>query len=258
MSDILVHRENAILTLTFNRLDKKNAITSAMYAALADELERAAGDASVRVAVIQGHEEIFTAGNDLADFLSAGPQRANADPDSLPVVRFMKALHGFPKPVVAAVCGPAVGIGTTLLLHCDLIYAGDNAAFSMPFINLGVCPEFGSSDILPALAGYPKAAEKLLLGEPFYADEALDMRLINRVLPPAEVNTHAQAQAAKLAAKPLGALMTSKALMKKSQAHIAAVIEEEFKHFSQLLVGPAAREAMTAFMEKRKPDFSKC
>lgn len=258
MTHLLVHRENAVLTMTFNRVDKKNALTADMYTALAQAMEDAAGDPAIRVAIIQGDTQVFTAGNDLMDFLSRPPRATAPGEDVPPVFRFLKILHHFPKPLIAAVCGPAVGVGTTLLLHCDLIYAGDNAAFSLPFINLGLCPEAGSSDLLPALIGYPRAAEKLLLGEPFYAAEALDLGLINRVLPPGEVNAHAQAQALKLAAKPLSALMASKALMKKSQAHIAAVMEEEFKHFSQLLVGPAAREAMTAFMQKRKPDFSQC
>jgi enoyl-CoA hydratase/carnithine racemase len=174
------------------------------------------------------------------------------------VFRFLEALCVFPKPVIAAVCGPAVGVGTTMLLHCDLIYAGDNAAFSLPFVNLGVCPEAGSSLLLQNLVGYPRAAEKLMLGEPFYAEEALEMGLINRILPPHEVNGYAQAQAAKLAAKPVASLRITKALMKKQQPHLADVMMEEAKHFSDLIRGPAAKEAMSAVMEKRRPDFSKC
>ena len=151
MSDILQHREGGILTLTFNRLDKKNAITTVMYNVLADAMFAAAQDESVRVVVLQGHEQVFTAGNDLADFLKNPPDMSKPDAEPAPVVRFLEALRTFPKPLLAAVAGPAVGIGTTLLLHCDLVYAADNAAFSLPFVNLGLCPEAGASLLLPAL-----------------------------------------------------------------------------------------------------------
>lgn len=257
MSDyLLVHREGAVLTMTFNRVEKKNALLGEMYTAMAEALEQAVGDDSIRVAVFQGAPETFTAGNDLFDFLSNPPDAAKGR--DVPVFRFLEALCVFPKPVIAAVCGPAVGVGTTMLLHCDLIYAGDNAAFSLPFVNLGVCPEAGSSLLLQNLVGYPRAAEKLMLGEPFYAEEALEMGLINRILPPHEVNGYAQAQAAKLAAKPVASLRITKALMKKQQPNLAAVMMEEAQHFSDLIRGPAAKEAMSAVMEKRRPDFSKC
>ncbi|MDE2402836.1 MAG: enoyl-CoA hydratase [Burkholderiales bacterium] len=252
---ILQHREAAVLTLTFNRVDKKNAITTAMYTAMADALFSAATDDAVRVVVFQGALEVFTAGNDLLDFMANPPSVDAAEP--APVFRFLEALSSFPKPLVAAVTGPAVGIGTTMLLHCDLIYAGDNAAFSMPFVNLGVCPEAGASFLLPALVGYPRAAEKLLLGEAFYAEEALDMGLINRILPPHEVAAYAQAQALKLAAKPSESLRITKALMKQPLTQLPAVMQEEFGHFARMLRGPAAMEAISAVMEKRKPDFSK-
>ncbi len=256
MSDaILVHCEAGVLTLTFNRLDKKNAITTAMYTALAQALESAAFDEAVRVAVIQGAAEVFTAGNDLADFLS-NPPNTSSEGEPAPVVRFLNILRVFPKPLLAAVAGPAVGIGTTLLLHCDLVYVGDNAAFSLPFVNLGLCPEAGASLLLPQLVGYPRAAEKLLLGEAFYAEEALDMGLVNRILPPNEVNGYTQAQAAKLAAKPAVSLLATKALMKLPQTQLAGVMKEELKHFGNLLNGPAAKEAISAVMQKRKPDFS--
>jgi enoyl-CoA hydratase/carnithine racemase len=257
MSDILQHREGGVLTLTFNRLDKKNAITAAMYASLADMLEAAAADDEVRVAVIQGALAIFTAGNDLVDFRD-NPPDTSPGVESAPVVRFLHILRDFPKPVLAAVTGPAVGIGTTLLLHCDMVYAGDNAAFSLPFVNLGLCPEAGSSLLLPQLIGYTRAAEKLLLGEAFYAEEALEMGLINRILPPQEVNAHAQAQATKLAAKPQASLKATKALMKMARTQLRPVMDEEFRLFGELLRGAAAKEAIAALMEKRKPDFSKC
>lgn len=252
MSDILVHAEDGVTTLSFNRLERKNSITSAMYAALADAMEQATTDASVRVVVIQGHEMVFSAGNDIGDFLNTPP----ATPES-PVFRFLRALAAFPKPLIAAVCGPAVGIGTTLLLHCDLVYAGDNAAFSMPFVNLGLCPEAASSLLVPQMLGYHRAAEALLLGEPFMAEAALETGLVNRVLPPTETNAYAQAQARKLAAKPLSALVETKRLMKQGQAQqVQAQMAAEGAIFGRMLREPAAREAFTAFMEKRRPDFS--
>jgi enoyl-CoA hydratase/carnithine racemase len=254
MSDILTHREAGVLTLTFNRLGKKNALTAAMYAALADALAQAADDTSVRVVVIQGHEQVFTAGNDLEDFRERPPVLDAANP--APVHRFLDALRNFPKPLVAAVAGPAVGIGTTLLLHCDLVYAGDNAAFSLPFVNLGLCAEGGSSVMLPALMGYQKAAEKLLLGEAFYAEEAQEIGLVNRIVPPHEVAAYAQAQATKLANKPLASLIATKGLMKRHNAGLKAVMDDEFKVFGEMLQGPACKEAIDAFMSKRKPDFS--
>ena len=173
--------------------------------------------------------------------------------------QFLHALADFPKPLIAAVAGPAVGIGTTMLLHCDLVYAGDNAAFSLPFVNLGLCPEAASSLLLPRLMGYHRAAEALMLGEPFMAEAALEVGLVNRVVPPTEVNAYAQSQAAKLAAKPMSALIETKRLMKAGQRDaIKAQMATEGESFSRMLVEPAAREAFTAFMEKRKPDFSKC
>ena len=256
MSDILTHVEAGVMTLTFNRVDKKNSITRAMYAALADGLEQAAQDAAVRVVLIQGDATVFSAGNDIGDF-----QAAPADPgprEQQPVWRFLRAIASFPKPIVAAVCGPAVGVGTTLLLHCDLVYAGDNAAFALPFVNLGLVPEAGSSLLLPQMFGMHRAAEALLLGEPFMAEAALEVGLVNRVVPPTECNAIAQGQARKLAAKPLTALMETKRLMKGGQqAAVLARMDEEGAVFGRMLHEPAAREAFAAFAQKRKPDLSK-
>ena len=251
-ADILSHIDAGVMTLTINRVDKKNSITSAMYSVMADALDAAQLDAAVRAVVIQGHETIFSAGNDIGDFLNKPPSTQDS-----PVFRFLRGISTFPKPIVAAVCGPAVGIGTTMLLHCDLIYAGDNAAFSMPFVNLGLCPEAASSLLVPQLMGYPRAAEALLLGEPFMAESALEMGLINRIVPPAEVNALAQRQAQKLAAKPISSLMETKRLMKKANAPLLAeCMAEEGVSFGRMLAEPASREAFTAFMQKRKPDFS--
>jgi enoyl-CoA hydratase/carnithine racemase len=253
MSDILLHAEAGVMTLTLNRLERKNSITSAMYAALADGIARAQDDASVRVLLIQGHETVFCAGNDIGDFLSTPPSGQDA-----PVFRFMRGIAAFPKPLLASVCGPAVGIGTTMLLHCDLVYAGDNAAFSMPFVNLGLCPEAASSLLVPQMLGYHRAAEALLLGEPFMAEAALEVGLVNRVLAPMEANGYANAQARKLAAKPLSSLVETKRLMKKGQQQLVLnQIQDEADSFGRLLAAPAAKEAFTAFMEKRRPDFSK-
>ncbi|MCZ2103235.1 MAG: enoyl-CoA hydratase [Burkholderiales bacterium] len=257
--DILVHAEGGVTTITFNRVDKKNSFTEAMYAAMADVLEAAAQDAQVRCAVIQGDVTVFSAGNDIGDFLRQGAAAQPVAMTERPVWRFLQAIATFPKPLVAAVCGPAVGVGTTLLLHCDLVYAGDNAAFALPFVNLGLCPEAASSLLLPRMFGMHRAAEALLLGEPFMAEAALEVGLVNRVVPPTECNALAQAQARKLAAKPLGALMAAKQLMKGAQTEqVLAQMQRESREFARLMREPAAREAFSAFLEKRKPDFSAC
>ena len=254
MSEILQHQDAGVLTLTFNRVERKNSINVAMYDALATAIAQAADDAATRVVVIQGHETVFSAGNDIEDFLKNKP----AGDDST-VFRFLRGIAAFPKPLIAAVCGPAVGIGTTMLFHCDLVYAGDNAAFSMPFVNLGLVPEAASSLLAPRMFGHHRAAEALLLGEPFMAEAALEVGLVNRVLPPTEANAYAQQQARKLAAKPLPSLITTKALMKGGYlGEILHRMDQEGAHFARMLGEPAAREAMTAFVEKRKPDFSKC
>lgn len=252
--DILTQKENSILTIEFNRIDKKNAITSAMYQSMADAINDAESDSAVRAILITGKPEVFTAGNDLADFLKA----ATAAVSEQPVARFMQALSGAAKPVVAAVAGNAVGIGVTLLLHCDLVYAADNARFSLPFAQLGVCPEFASSMLLQNIVGYPRAAEKLMLGEIFSAQEAYEMGLISRVLPLAELAEFAQGQAAKLAALPASSLRTTKRLMKSAQADaVHARMMEENRHFGEMLGSKEAKEAFTAFFEKRKPDFTR-
>ena len=251
--DISTEQAGGICTIRFNRPEKKNAITGAMYQAMAEALRAAEADQAVRVILFAGLPNIFTAGNDLEDFLKQPPQGENSS-----VFQFMTALKGAGKPVVAAVAGAAVGIGTTMLLHCDLVYAADNAKFSMPFSQLGLCPEFASSLLLQRLAGYQRAAEKLMLGEPFLADEALAMGLVNRVLPVDDLLPFAQGQAAKLAALPASSVRTTKQLMKRGAAQeIDAQMVEEGAHFRRMLNAPEAKEAFTAFFEKRKPDFSR-
>ena len=251
MSDILIHTDAGVSTITFNRLDKKNALTEAMYSALAEAMQQAATDDAVRVLVIQGDASVFTAGNDIKDFLEHPPTSTDA-----PVFRFLRQLVSFPKPLIAAVAGPAVGIGTTMLFHCDLVYAGDNAAFAMPFVNLGLCPEAGSSLLAPQLVGHQRAAELLLLGEPFLAETARDLGLVNRITAPTEVNELAGAQARRLASKPMSSLLETKRLLKQGQqAALLERVAEEAAVFARMLGEPAAREAFTAFMEKRPPQF---
>jgi enoyl-CoA hydratase/carnithine racemase len=256
--EIVTSKADGILTVEFNRPERKNAITAVMYQAMADALLDAENDARVRVILIAGKPEIFTAGNDLDDFLKNAKPVEGVPAENRPVFQFMSALNGSTKPVVAAVSGAAIGIGTTMLMHCDLVYAADNARFSLPFSQLGLCPEFASSLLLPQLAGYPRAAEKLMLGEAFLAQEAFDMGLVSKVLPLEELRPFALAQAARLVALPAASVRATKALMKRPRADaIQSALAAENEQFSAMLQGPEAKEAFTAFFEKRKPDFSR-
>jgi enoyl-CoA hydratase/carnithine racemase len=251
--EISVSRYDGILTIGFTRPDKKNAITAAMYQSMADALKDGEADPAVRVIMFVGLPQIFTAGNDLEDFMKHPPSSGAS-----PVAQFMAALSAAAKPVIAAVSGAAVGIGTTMLLHCDLVYAAENAKFSMPFTQLGLCPEFASSLTLQRVAGYHRAAEKLMLGEAFLAQEACAMGIVNKVLPLEELLPYATAQAAKLVALPAASLRATKALMKGDQvAANQAKMAEEMGHFGRMLTAPEAKEAFTAFFEKRRPDFSR-
>jgi enoyl-CoA hydratase/carnithine racemase len=250
-SEIQIERADGVMTIALNRPDKKNAITSAMYQAMTDALGEADDDASVRAILIRGSAGAFSAGNDLEDFMKAPPAGGDA-----PVLRFLRSISTAQKPIVASVTGVAVGIGTTLLLHCDLVYAADSAMFSLPFTQLGLCPEAASTLLLPRLVGYHLAAEKLLLGEAFDAQEAYRMGVVNRLLPAGEVHAFAFAQAVKLAALPASSLRVTKMLMKRGgEREVAERLEEEVVHFGKMLLAPEAREAMTAFFQKRKPDF---
>ena len=251
--DIELSKDNGVLTIHFNREEKKNAITAAMYQQLADALKDAEADSTVRAILFTGKPQAFSAGNDLEDFLKNPPNSKEA-----PVFQFLWQISHAVKPIVAAVSGVAVGIGTTLLLHCDLVYAADNAKFSLPFTQLGLCPEAASSLLLPHVAGYQRAAEKLLLGEAFGPDEALQMGIVNSVVSLDELLPLARKQAAKLAALPAASIRVTKQLMKKNR--VAATEQQmaaEIEHFARMLTEPEAKEAFTAFFEKRKPDFSK-
>jgi enoyl-CoA hydratase/carnithine racemase len=250
--DVEVAIRAGVLSVGFNRPEKRNALTAAMYAAMADALAAADSDDAIRAILFHGSESVFTAGNDLDDFLQRPPAGEDA-----PVFRFLMAVARARKPLVAAVNGPAVGLGTTLLLHCDLVFAADNARFSMPFTQLGLVPEFASSYLLPLLAGYQRAAEMLLLGDPFDAKTAREAGFVTRVLPAAETRPAAQAAAERLAQLPRRSIETTRALLKS--AHRDAIerqLRAEGAHFRAMLGEPAAREALTAFMEKRKPDFT--
>jgi enoyl-CoA hydratase/carnithine racemase len=253
MGLIQVEQIDRVLILRVNRVEKKNALTVAMYEGMTAALEGAISNAGVRAVLITGGESCFTAGNDIGDFVANPPMD-----ETSPVIRFLRAVSTFPKPLIAAVNGVAVGIGATLLLHCDLVYAGEGARFSLPFVDLGLVAEGASSLLLPQLVGRRKASELLLLAEPFDAPAALEMGLINRVLPPAEVEHFALAQAQKLAAKAPSALQLTKALiLRPQQDAIAEAIAVEAHHFAAQLRSPEAQEALQAFMERRKPDFSK-
>lgn len=242
---------DGILTIAFNRPEKKNALTGAMYAVIADALEAAETDSAVRVVVFTGNGGVFTAGNDLQDFLSNPPQGENS-----PVFRFLRAISTASKPLVAAVTGVAVGVGTTMLLHCDLVYVGAGARLSLPFVNLALVPEAASSLLLPARIGYHRAAELLMLGEPFDAETARSYGIANAVFPDAQVLDETMKVAAKLAAKPPTALKLTKQLMRQSRGDVAGQMAAESVHFRAQLQSAEAREAMTAFFEKRPPRFS--
>jgi len=250
---LLIDRSEGVLTLTLNRADKKNALTRDMYGVMGEAINAAQDDTSIRAVVIQGSTECFTSGNDVADFIKN--ERSGTDS---PVYVFLKAICHASKPLIAAVNGPAVGIGTTMLLHCDLIYAAENARLKMPFVNLGLCPEAGSSFLLPRLLGHPRAAELLLLGEEISGSRAAEIGLVNQALPAGEAVLQAARKAAlRIAEQPPGSVRLTKQLIRAGISRTAdEVMETEGQHFAQLLGGAEAREALTAFMEKRKPVFA--
>lgn len=248
MSDILASRRGAVLELGFNRPARRNALTAAMYDTLASAIRAAEDDAGVRVVLFHGGADAFTAGNDLEDFLERPPIG-----EDTAVFRFLEAVGHCTRPLVAAVNGPAVGIGTTLLLHCDLVYAGDNARFSLPFASLGLLPEFGSSYLLPQVAGYQRAAELLLLGEPFGATEAVAAGFVTRVVPAAETLATARAAADKLCALPEKSVRLTRALMRSAHRDaVLARMREEGAHFREMLGEAPARAALARFMQKRR------
>lgn len=250
---ILTNLEGSVLRLQINRPEKRNALTLGMYEQMTSALQEADRDSTVRVVLIHGHPDSFTSGNDLQDFVQSPPVGEDS-----PVGRFITAISRARKPLVAAVSGAAVGIGTTMLLHCDVVYAAENTRFQLPFVNLALLPEAGSSLLLPMQIGYLRAAELLMLGEPFSAAKALQYGLVTEVSAdgPAALKA-AQAAAAKLSAKPPAALHLIKMLLKKPRAEqLAAQIGDETRHFVEQLRSPEAAEAFQAFSEKRAPDFT--
>jgi enoyl-CoA hydratase/carnithine racemase len=249
---IVVTVQDRVLHLRLDRPEKKNALTRGMYLGMIDAVRRAEGDPDVRVLLITGAEDCFTAGNDLMDFANAKPG------ESSPAILYLETLAAAQKPVVAAVGGVAVGIGTTMLLHCDLVYAAADARFQLPFVNLGLCPEAGSSLLLPELMGHRRAAELLFFGEPFSAERARDLGIVNAVVAGNELLATARAKAQALAEKPPSALRTTKSLLKRPVSPaVADAMRRETEQFAALLQGPEAKEAMAAFLQRRKPDFSK-
>ena len=243
---------NGVATIEIARPEKKNALTMDMYRAMAAALVAATADNAVRAVLITGQPGIFTSGNDIEDFMQRPPESES------PAIVFMKALLACDKPVIAAVTGAAIGIGTTMLLHCDFVYVSDEARLAMPFVSLGLVPEFGSSLVVPQLMGNARAAEKLLLGDPFTGAQAVEAGIANAVLPADEVVNHARRIAERFNALPPGAVRETKRLMRRARAlSVPETIAVESEVFKTRLQSPEAKEAFSAFFQKRKPDFSK-
>jgi enoyl-CoA hydratase/carnithine racemase len=251
---------NGVATIEIARPEKKNALTVAMYQAMSEALLAAKADNAVRAVLITGQPAIFTSGNDIEDFMARGTAQADGASDMMdsPVFRFMRALLDCDKPVVAAVTGAAIGIGTTMLLHCDFVYVSDEARLAMPFVSLGLVPEFASSLVVPQLMGHRRAAEKLLLGDPFTGEQAVECGIASAVLPAAEVVNHARRIAERFNNLPPGAVRQAKRLLRGPQHElILQTIRSEAEIFAVRLRSPEAMEAFQAFFQKRKPDFSK-
>jgi len=251
VAEIVVTVADRIMEIRLNRPEKRNAITAAMYSAMADALAQATGDGQVRAVMIVGSGGHFTAGNDLRDF-----QEPTALDSDGPVFRFLSAIATFPKVLIAGVVGSAIGIGTTMLLHCDLVVAGREAKFAMPFVDLGLVPEAGSSLILPALVGRQRAAKLLLLADRFGAEEALDFGIVTEVVDDGSVEEAARGLALRIAAKAPNAVMITKRLMMGNVAAVEQRIGEEAAEFAERLRSPEVAEAITAFYEKRPPRFA--
>ena len=249
---VAVSVEDRVLRIRMNRPEKKNALSKAMYSAMADAVEASNSDSEVRCILFEGTDGCFSSGNDIKDFMN----REDVHGES-PVGRFLSAVPRAEKPIIAAPSGIAVGIGTTLLLHCDLVYAGEGTRFQMPFVSLGLVPEFGSSLVIPKLMGNVRAAELLYFGQPFTAATAKEYGIVNEIVADDAVSEYAMGKARALAAQPPNALRLTKKLLRKTEIEeLEARVKEEGAHYDTLLQSPEAIEAFTAFMEKRKPDFS--
>lgn len=242
---INVSRDKSVLTIEIDRPQKKNALVPQMYTDMALAIE-SASDGDIKVVLIKGSHGCFTAGNDISDFMAKGDKQEVNE-----TLRFMMSLVNCPVPIVAQVEGLAIGIGTTLLLHCDFVYCGESAKFAMPFINLGLVPEYASSYILPRIAGNLTAAELLLLGETFDAKKACDCGIVSQVLSDERLSMKVNETVSKLALKPQAALIQTKALLRKQNADIEKHIIEELQVFAKAMVSEPAKEAFSAFLEKR-------
>lgn len=253
--NVQVSTENGIMHIQLNRPERKNALSLEMYQKLGDSIRAGNEDSQVRVILLSGAEGNFTSGNDLGDFAK---HKGNLDPEENPTPKFMRALLNCDKPVVAAVQGPAVGIGTTMLLHCDLVYAGESAYFQLPFARLGLCPEFASSVVLPRLTGHQKAAELLYFSEPFSAETAREVGIANQVLPDDQLMSTVMERCQTLTRQPASGLRATKQLLKQDiRQEVFDVMEREQEHFKRGLQSAEFGEAIAAFAEKREPDFSK-
>ncbi len=237
---------DGVLELTIDRPDKKNALDQAMYRALADALDAAAADQAVRAVLLAGAGGVFSAGNDIADFARGGARGGGETP------RLIETVLRFTKPIVAAVDGLAVGIGTTILLHCDLVYATEGARLRLPFVDLGLVPEFASSNFLPRLVGLQRASELLLLGEFFSAADARAMGLVNRIVPEADLLATARDASRRLAAKPPEAVAITRRLLRGDPDVAVARAREEAALFAERLSSPEARAAFAAFLSRGK------
>lgn len=252
-AEIGVARIERRLELRLDRPAKKNALTGAMYEALASAFAEGDADSDVRAFLIHASGETFTSGNDVGGFAEMVARGADA-----PVLRFLRALADLKKPLVAVVNGPAIGVGVTMLLHCDLVVASEGATFRMPFVDLGLVPEAASSLLVPRLVGHARASELLLLGEPFDAATARAYGFVNRLAADgAAALDVAREFARRLCAKPPAAVAATKALLKGGSSDVAARIDEEAAHFAERLQSPEAREAFAAFVERRAPDFTR-
>ena len=257
--EIEIRIEDGVQVIRFTRADKKNAFTGPMYSAMSEALDASERNDAVACHVFIGSGGVFSAGNDINDFLRRAQATAGGDGKGIPApsLDFIRRLPKVTKPMIAAVDGLAIGIGTTMLLHCDLVYATPTASLRTPFLDLGLIQEAGSTLTAPARMGYPRAFEMICLGEPFGAERALQAGFVNAIVPADQLEATAMKAAKRLAAKPRQALMASRRLLRQNHAAISAVIDEEAKAYQGLMSSAEAREAFTAFLEKRPPDFAR-
>jgi enoyl-CoA hydratase/carnithine racemase len=257
--EIEITIEDGVQVIRFLRAEKKNAFTGPMYNAMSEALDASETNDAVACHVFLGSGGVFSAGNDINDFMRRAQATASGDGKGIPApsLDFIRRLPKVTKPMIAGVDGLAIGVGTTMLLHCDLVYASPTASLRTPFLDLGLIQEAGSSITAPERMGYPRAFELICLGEPFSAERALQAGIVNAIVPADQLEVTALKAARRLAAKPRQALMTSRRLLRRNHPSVSAIIDEEAKAYQSLMGSPEAREAFTAFLEKRPPDFAK-